>query len=95
MALYALALFYVPPLFVLNLVYRPWARFYNPFIKGTCLDISECYHVSGVLNFVLDVAVLCLPQNIIWSLQMSAKKKKKKIFTAIFSVGLMLVHYHN
>ncbi|KAI1174107.1 hypothetical protein F4777DRAFT_555233 [Nemania sp. FL0916] len=83
------ALYYVPSFFIFNFACRPWARFYNPFVKGTCYDLTKGYLASGVTNFVVDVAVFLLPQNVIWNLQMSVKKKIG--IAAIFSVGLFSV----
>ncbi|KAJ3577266.1 hypothetical protein NPX13_g3300 [Xylaria arbuscula] len=83
------ALFYIPSFFIVNLACRPWERFYNPFIEGTCFDFEKVYLASGVTNFVVDVAILLLPQKLIWKLQMS--RKKKNGILAVFGVGILSV----
>jgi hypothetical protein len=80
-------LFYLPTAFIYNLACRPWARSYNPFIKGTCFDSVDLWLVSGAINFTIDVAMFPLPQNVIWHLQMSGKKKAS--IAAVFGVGLL------
>ncbi|KAI1127337.1 hypothetical protein F5Y10DRAFT_243138 [Nemania abortiva] len=83
------ALFYVSAAFILNFACRPWARFYNPFIKGSCFDPTQLYLAAGVINFVVDVAIFILPQKVIWDLQIS--KKRRLGVTAIFAVGIFAI----
>ncbi|KAI0543497.1 hypothetical protein F4679DRAFT_109637 [Xylaria curta] len=82
-------LFYIPTAFIYNLACRPWERSYNPFIKGKCFDSVKLWLVSGVINFAVDVAIFPLPQNVIWHLRMSGKKKAS--IAAVFGVGILSI----
>ncbi|KAI0100020.1 hypothetical protein GGR51DRAFT_375879 [Nemania sp. FL0031] len=82
-------LFYVPTAFIYNLACRPFAKNYNPFIKGKCYDPVQLWLASGAINFAVDLAIFPLPQNVIWHLRMSAKKKAS--IAAVFGVGILSI----
>ncbi|KAI0138630.1 hypothetical protein F4776DRAFT_619273 [Hypoxylon sp. NC0597] len=79
-------LFYVAVLISLNLTCFPYRRIWDKTVPGTCIDIKVINLVATVINFVLDVAVLILPQNIIWGLKLSTGKKIG--VSAVFAVGI-------
>ncbi|KAI1489288.1 hypothetical protein F5X96DRAFT_17426 [Biscogniauxia mediterranea] len=80
-------LFYTAALIVLNVACRPYARYWDPFVRGTCAyDPTKMYVVAGTINFVVDIMIFLLPQKIIWRLQMSTHKKLG--LAGIFAVGI-------
>ncbi|KAI3319622.1 hypothetical protein HD806DRAFT_538969 [Xylariaceae sp. AK1471] len=81
--------FYPSAIFVLDFACKPFQKFYNPFIKGTCYDPYRLHYASGTVNLVVDVVMLILPQRVIWGLQISAKKKVG--LAAVFAFGLLAV----
>ncbi|OTA97789.1 hypothetical protein M434DRAFT_26525 [Hypoxylon sp. CO27-5] len=79
-------LFYAAVLVSLNLTCFPYRRIWDKTVPGTCVDIKVINLVATVINFVLDIAVLILPQNIIWGLKLSIGKKIG--ISAVFAVGI-------
>lgn len=68
---------------------RPMEKLWHFWIPGTCLESRGRDIASGAINLALDVFILALPQKIIRTLQMNARRK---IGIAVaFSVGLLYV----
>ncbi|KAI1078775.1 hypothetical protein F5B20DRAFT_192027 [Whalleya microplaca] len=83
-------LFYGSTAFTFNLACRPFERYWNPFIQGTCYyDVFKLDLPAGVINFVVDLMIFLLPHKVIWQLQLSLKKKLG--VAAIFAVGLFAI----
>lgn len=59
--------------------------------EGHCLNIYIQAWVSGILNVVLDIAVILLPIPHLLKLNLSRKKKLQVV--AMFSVGMLYVFY--
>ena len=66
---------------------RPVQRFWNPWIKGTCIKIQQVYLATTAFNTASDILVVILPQPIIWKLQTSLKRKIG--ISLIFLVGVL------
>lgn len=54
---------------------------------GHCVDVKRLNLASACINVVSDVAILILPQQIIWRLQMSTKRRFG--VSIIFAAGLL------
>ncbi|KAL9130303.1 MAG: hypothetical protein Q9217_001478 [Psora testacea] len=64
----------------------PMAGFWNPDLKGVkCINLFLLSLVSGVLNLLTDVMILCLPLPMVWSL--NSNKAQKVMLTGIFMLG--------
>ncbi|KAI0181195.1 hypothetical protein GGR52DRAFT_577779 [Hypoxylon sp. FL1284] len=79
-------LFYAAIIIALNLTCIPHQRIWNKTVPGRCIDIKIINLVAAVVSLVLDLAVLVLPQKIIWSLCLSSGKKLG--ISAVFAVGV-------
>lgn len=79
-------LFYAAIIVALNLTCFPYQRIWDKTIPGKCIDIKVVNLVATIINFVLDLAVLVLPQKIIWNLRLSPGKKFG--ISAVFAVGV-------
>lgn len=73
-------------IFWCNPVKKGWSTQVYPEIEGSCLDLSAAYMVGAVINTVSDISIVLLPQPLIWSLQLSSKRKIG--LCAIFLIGL-------
>ena len=67
---------------------RPVAAFWNHTIQGAqCINLPVFTVVSGVLNLITDVVILCLPIPMVWGL--NTTKAQKVTLTGIFFLGLL------
>jgi len=70
------------------LLCRPFAFNWDPTIPdGRCGNRVLSYVLTGVLNIITDVLVLCLPIPVIWNLQM--RVANKIALTGVFAVGFL------
>ena len=70
------------------LICRPFAYNWNKFtISGRCGNVPAYYLSTGIVNLIIDVAIIALPLPKLWGLQM--KTSKKLALTAIFSLGAL------
>ncbi|EME46733.1 hypothetical protein DOTSEDRAFT_169535 [Dothistroma septosporum NZE10] len=65
----------------------PIHRFWNYEKKGTCIDIAKFFEGSAIPNVIIDIAILLLPQPIIWRLKLS--KTNKIALCGIFLLGAL------
>ncbi|KAL4940073.1 hypothetical protein BDV06DRAFT_224425 [Aspergillus oleicola] len=68
-------------IFATNPVQAQW----QVWIPHTSIDSYPFYMTMGVANIVLDVSVLCLPQPIVWKLQMG--RRRKVLVSLVFFMG--------
>uniref|UniRef100_A0A8H7KE22 Rhodopsin domain-containing protein n=1 Tax=Bionectria ochroleuca TaxID=29856 RepID=A0A8H7KE22_BIOOC len=80
-------LFYSAAIIAINLTCKPHAKLYDPLVGGTCSDSRAIDITSSVINFLIDLAILILPQRVIWGLRMSFQKRLG--VSAVFVVGFM------
>jgi len=66
---------------------RPYKRIWDKTIPGKCINSLILTMASAGVNVLLDVAILALPQNLIWRLQMGMKRKIG--ISAIFGMGVL------
>lgn len=55
--------------------------------RGSCIDDSAINVTVGVINVISDIAILILPQKVIWNLQISTRKRI--CISLIFAVGIL------
>lgn len=70
-----------------NLTCFPREKIWDKTIPGKCSNPKVTLIISSVINVILDFFILLLPQNIIWRLQMT--KKKKVGMSLIFTIGIL------
>ncbi|GAW22250.1 hypothetical protein ANO14919_117860 [Xylariales sp. No.14919] len=68
---------------------HPREYWWDRTIEGYCADTRKLPIVTGVLNAVIDLFILLLPQGIIWRLQMSTRKRLG--VSIVFLVGTISV----
>ncbi|KAI0906217.1 hypothetical protein F4823DRAFT_607967 [Ustulina deusta] len=71
----------------LNLNCRPFERIWNKTIQGSCIDLRTIHLAAAIIDLILDVAILLLPQRIIWKLQLSYPKKIG--ISTVFTIGIL------
>ena len=72
------------------LICRPFAKNWNPSLPGTCGDSVASFLADGIINLIVDLAVITLPMPMIWRLQMS--QQRKIALTIVFALGIMYVN---
>lgn len=60
---------------------------WKPWAEGRCINLRNFHVATAVFNIVVDLALVILPQRVIWALQMD--KKRKIGISIVFSVGLL------
>lgn len=81
------SLFYSSGVIASALSCRPYVRIWDRRVPGTCINTMILDMASSAFNVISDVAILALPQNIIWRLQMTTRRKIG--LSLIFAIGLM------
>lgn len=76
-------LFFIIPIFLCS----PRLKIWNPDAPGHCLKASILYLAPAVFNMISDIAMLSVPVYLIWSLQMSLRRKVG--VSALFGTGLL------
>ncbi|KAI0967186.1 hypothetical protein F4678DRAFT_254884 [Xylaria arbuscula] len=79
--------FLVASVFALCFTCIPYQKIWDFTIPGRCIKKSDLEITSAAIHFGSDIVILTLPQKVIWSLQMSLKKKLGVSF--IFSLGVL------
>ncbi|KAL8808257.1 MAG: hypothetical protein Q9200_004349 [Gallowayella weberi] len=87
--MWANSLFYAIAFFLAIFACRPRHKIWSPEIDGKCLNSMALYIVSATFNTGSDILMLSIPIYMIWTLQMSTKRKMG--ITAIFSTGAVFV----
>lgn len=62
---------------------------WHPWVRGRCVDRRSLGLATAFFNLFLDIAILILPQRIIWSMKMRSSRRLG--VSMIFSVGLLTV----
>lgn len=87
--IWIIVIFYGVSLIIVNLACRPYHKNWDLFTPGRCYDTIPIYIASAVINLVVDISIFILPQKVIWSLQMSTKRRLG--VAAVFAVGILYV----
>ena len=67
----------------------PRPRIWDPTVAGTCLNLPAILIASGLFNIISEFVILVAPITVLWSLNVS-RKRKIGIYL-VFTVGFMLV----
>ena len=70
----------------------PRVKIWDKTIQGHCIDPKITLIISAVINVILDLFILLLPQRIIWSLHTT--KKKKVGVSLVFTMGVLYVAFN-
>jgi hypothetical protein len=66
----------------------PQNKIWDPtVVGGQCLDTKKVFVTTSAVNLVSDFVILIAPQRVIWSLQLSGRRKIG--VALVFSVGLL------
>lgn len=65
----------------------PRGKIWDLSVPGHCINLGVCQTISASMNVFSDFAMLLLPIESIWRLQMAIKQKLG--ITAVFAVGLL------
>lgn len=57
-------------------------------MPGRCFDGRALFVASAVVNFAIDLAILVLPQKVIWGLLQLSLRKRLGV-SVVFVVGVM------
>ncbi|KAI0167918.1 hypothetical protein BJ166DRAFT_521015 [Pestalotiopsis sp. NC0098] len=87
--LYANIVFYCAAILALHLSCVPHARIWDKTVPGRCVDTRPLDIASAIVNFVVDVGILLLPQRVIWRLRMSTRKRMG--VSAVFGLGIVVL----
>ncbi|KAI1775032.1 hypothetical protein F4818DRAFT_451951 [Hypoxylon cercidicola] len=79
--------YYIAGIFTVNFGCSPREKSWYTWLPGTCIDRKTMDIVSSSINVVSDVAILLLPQKVIWNLNLTAKWKIG--ISIIFSIGVL------
>ncbi|KAK4235415.1 hypothetical protein C8A03DRAFT_36729 [Achaetomium macrosporum] len=72
--------------FLLPMVCMPVAAFWDPNVKGFCLDNGTIWYVMAGVNVFTDFAVFTMPIPVISSLQLP--RKQKAMLLIVFTLGI-------
>ncbi|TVY83921.1 hypothetical protein LSUE1_G001012 [Lachnellula suecica] len=86
--IWAIVIFYMSTVVVLNVACTPYEYTWNRLIAGSCkrANTKDADLAVSVFNVISDVMILLIPQHAIWKLQLAPKKKLGISF--IFAIGL-------
>ncbi|KAI0173110.1 hypothetical protein GGR52DRAFT_571608 [Hypoxylon sp. FL1284] len=79
--------FYIAGILAVNFGCHPREKSWYTWLPGTCVDRKRMDIVSSYINLASDIAILLLPQRVIWSLNMSPKRRIG--ISVIFSMGVL------
>ncbi|EKG20699.1 hypothetical protein MPH_01963 [Macrophomina phaseolina MS6] len=71
---------------------NPPAKYWNPTIRGTCINYILYYYVAASLNIATDFAIILLPVPALRNLNVSRTKRIGVLF--LFSIGGLYVSVH-
>lgn len=80
--------FGIAAVFLLQFACTPYEAAWNKFVAGArCVELGPWQDLSGGLHLVSDLVIFVLPQNMIWGLNISIKKRIGH--AAVFGLGLV------
>jgi hypothetical protein len=80
---------YLSAIIVTSLSCIPTNKIWQPWVEGSCIGRKDSDLATAWVNLFIDVAILALPQAIIWRLNMTRERKIGVSIT--FTVGLIVV----
>lgn len=82
-------LFYLSIIIALLLSCSPVQRIWDKTVPGRCINLKHINLTAAIVNLLLNVIILLLPQKVIWGLQMS--RAQRTGLSMMFAVGLTYV----
>ncbi|KAF2228554.1 hypothetical protein EV356DRAFT_495337 [Viridothelium virens] len=82
-------IFYIVGFFIQAFRCHPVEHIWNLLSPGTCIDHFHSFIASSVINVILDVAILILPQRAIWDLNIPTSRKLS--LSIVFLVGVIAI----
>ena len=76
---------------LLNMQCRPHEAIWNFYLPSKCYSLPKVMLISASVQVISDFAMFLLPQRIIWSLQMTCRKKLG--ISVIFGAGVLSVKF--
>ncbi|KAI1361701.1 hypothetical protein F5Y08DRAFT_314086 [Xylaria arbuscula] len=80
-------LYYTASILASALSCSPHEKIWNKSLPGKCVDNKVIFVSSASINVVSDLAILILPQKIIWNLHTT--KQKKIAVSSVFAIGVI------
>ncbi|CAI6333578.1 unnamed protein product [Periconia digitata] len=80
---------YITAFFLTIFACRPVEKVIHAWVQGQCLNLKSRDISIGAHNLALEVFIFCLPQRIIWRLQLH--KSRKIGLSIVFSVGILTI----
>lgn len=74
---------------LLNMQCRPHRAIWEFYLPSKCYSLPDVMLCSASVQVISDVTMFCLPQKIIWGLQMSLKRRLG--ISLLFGVGILSV----
>ena len=71
------------------LICRPFAKYWDSLLPGTCGSPKASFLADGIINLVIDLPIIILPMPMVWQLQMS--QQRKLALTVVFALGILYV----
>jgi hypothetical protein len=78
---------WVACIFVMIFACVPPAKSWHFWLDGKCQDKAPRDGFFATFNLIMDIFIFLLPQRVIWTLQMS--RRRKTGISVVFSVGLL------
>ncbi|KAL4734467.1 hypothetical protein BDV11DRAFT_212752 [Aspergillus similis] len=72
-------------IFGLIFAYSPVQAQWKSWLPHTSINNKAFWMAIGIINIVYDIAILCMPQPLVWSLQMS--RRRKILLSGVCSLG--------
>ncbi|RWA04998.1 hypothetical protein EKO27_g10103 [Xylaria grammica] len=81
------AAFFIVEIFFIGFTCRPIQKWWTPMLHGYCLNEKKLDEYASIINPILDLAILAIPQRIIWTLNMRFERRVG--VSVIFSAGIL------
>ncbi|GAW17492.1 hypothetical protein ANO14919_069490 [Xylariales sp. No.14919] len=79
--------YYIASILASGLACSPHEKIWNKTLPGTCVNSKVIFVSSASINLVSDLAILILPQRIIWRLHTT--RQKKIAVSSVFAIGVI------
>ncbi|KAL4815061.1 hypothetical protein BDW67DRAFT_176582 [Aspergillus spinulosporus] len=72
-------------IFGLIFAYNPVQAQWKSWLPHTSINNQAFWMAMGIINIVYDITILCMPQPLVWSLQMT--RRRKILLSGVFALG--------
>ncbi|KAL4935725.1 hypothetical protein BDV06DRAFT_228558 [Aspergillus oleicola] len=77
--------YWVAAIFGLIFAYSPIEAQFEPWLPNKSINTEALWMSTGIINMLLDISILLMPQPLVWRLQMSCRRKT--LLSIVFSLG--------